>query len=43
MNNDLLMIEEMETVVAPLSEDANDFWTGFMVALAVGALCCGGA
>jgi len=39
----MLMIEEMETVVAPMSEAATDFWTGFLIGLAIGAACCGGA
>lgn len=39
-----LMIEEMETVVAPMSEAATDFWTGFAIGLAIGAaILCGGA
>ena len=40
----MLMIEEMETVVAPMSEDAQDFWTGFQIgALIAAAILCGGA
>ena len=40
----MLMIEEMETVVAPLSQDAQDFWTGFQIgALITVAILCGGA
>jgi len=40
----MLMIEEMETVIAPLSEDANDFWLGFATgALIAAAILCGGA
>ena len=40
----MVMIEEMETVIAPISEDANDFWQGFAVgALIVTAVLCGGA
>jgi len=40
----MLMIEEMETVIAPLSEDANDFWQGVAVGLFIGGvILCGGA
>ena len=40
----MLMIEEMETVIAPMSEDATDFWTGFGIgALLAAAVLCGGA
>jgi len=39
----MFMIEEMETVVAPMSEAANDFWLGFAVGFGVAVLCCGGA
>ncbi len=39
-----LMVEELETVVAPMSEDATDFWAGFGIGLAIGAaILCGGA
>ncbi len=40
----MLMIEEMEPVVAPLSETATDFWNGFAIgALVVMVVICGGA
>jgi len=40
----MVMIEEMETIVAPISEAANDFWQGFAIgALIAGAILCGGA
>lgn len=40
----MVMIEEMETIVAPLSEAANDFWQGFAIgALIATAVLCGGA
>jgi len=40
----MVMIEEMETVVAPISEDANDFWQGFAVGAVIAvAILCGGA
>ncbi|MBV8518988.1 MAG: hypothetical protein JO197_16460 [Acidobacteria bacterium] len=40
----MLMIEEMENVVAPISEAATDFWNGFAVgALIAVAVLCGGA
>ena len=40
----MLMIEEMETVIAPMSENANDFWLGVGIGLLLGtAILCGGA
>ena len=40
----MLMIEEMEVVIAPISEDATDFWNGFLIGGAIAvAILCGGA
>ena len=40
----MLVIEEMEQVVAPISEDATDFWNGFLIgAVVAAAILCGGA
>jgi len=40
----MFMIEEMETVIAPISEDATDFWNGFLVGAVIAtAILCGGA
>jgi hypothetical protein len=40
----MVMIEEMEVVIAPLTEDAKDFWQGFAVGVVIAtAVLCGGA
>lgn len=40
----MLMIEEMEPVIAPISDAAGDFWDGFLIGAAIAAaVLCGGA
>lgn len=38
-----VMIEELDTIVAPTAQDAWDFLQGVAVGIAIGMLICGGA